>query len=86
MLSHLVGAANRADIRRLRDLEVEKAELEERLVRQQIAFHDAVRQRDADIRGCGMRWHTGSPSNPRQCRIPRRPTRCTGLSRTWNTD
>lgn len=51
MLSHLVGAANRADIRRLRELEEEKAALEERLARQQTAFHDAVVHRDADIQG-----------------------------------
>lgn len=35
MLSHLVGAANRADIRRLQALEAENAALEDRLARQQ---------------------------------------------------
>ena len=49
MLSHLVGAANRADIRRLRVLEDDKAALEDRLARQQIAFHKAVVQRDAEL-------------------------------------
>ena len=42
MLSHLVGAANRADIRRLCQLEEENAELRARLDRQQAAFREAV--------------------------------------------
>ncbi len=46
MLSHLVGAANRADIRRLCLLEAEKAELEAKLERQQ----DVVVSRDSRIR------------------------------------
>ncbi len=50
MLSHLVGAANRADIRRLRDLEQHNAELEAKLRRQQDALHHAVVTRDASIR------------------------------------
>jgi Uncharacterized protein conserved in bacteria (DUF2325) len=50
MLSHLVGAANRADIRRLCLLETEKAALEEKLQRQQQALHEAVVRRDAQIR------------------------------------
>jgi hypothetical protein len=50
MLSHLVGAANRADIRRLCQLEADKAELEARLERQQQALHEAVVTRDARIR------------------------------------
>jgi hypothetical protein len=49
MLSHLVGAANRADIRRLCDLEQRNAELEEKLRRQQEALHHAVVTRDASI-------------------------------------
>jgi hypothetical protein len=49
MLSHLVGAANRADIRRLCQLEADKAELEAKLERQQLAFHEAVATRDAQI-------------------------------------
>ena len=49
MLSHLVGAANRADIRRLCDLEQRCAELETKLSRQQEALHQAVITRDADI-------------------------------------
>jgi hypothetical protein len=50
MLSHLVGAANRADIRRLCELEAENAELRARLDRQQLAFRDAVVTREAHIR------------------------------------
>ena len=49
MLSHLVGAANRADIRRLRLLEEEKAELESKVARQQQQLRDAVVSRDATI-------------------------------------
>lgn len=50
MLSHLVGAANRADIRRLHRLEEEKAALEAKLARQQTQLRDAVVSRDAKIR------------------------------------
>jgi hypothetical protein len=49
MLSHLVGAANRADIRRLCQLEADNAELRTRLDRQQLALRDAVVTRDARI-------------------------------------
>ena len=42
MLSHLVGAANRADIRRLCDLEHRNTELETKLRRQQEALQNAV--------------------------------------------
>jgi len=50
MLSHLVGAANRADIRRLCQLEADNTTLQARLDRQQAAFRDAVVTRDARIR------------------------------------
>lgn len=50
MLSHLVGAANRADIRRLRELEAEKTALEAKVARQQRQLRDAVVTRDATIR------------------------------------
>src|SRR5277367_140724 len=49
MLSHLVGAANRADIRRLRQLEAEKAELDAKVARQQEQLRDAIVSRDATI-------------------------------------
>jgi len=50
MLSHLVGAANRADIVRLHRLEGEKAALEEKLARQQAQLRDAIVTRDNRIR------------------------------------
>ena len=46
MLSHLVGAANRADIRRLRQLADEKADLEARLVRKEEQLHETSAARD----------------------------------------
>jgi Uncharacterized protein conserved in bacteria (DUF2325) len=49
MLSHLVGAANRADIRRLCQLEDDNAALQARLERQQTAVREAVVTRDASI-------------------------------------
>jgi len=49
MLSHLVGAANRADIRRLRDLEADNSALHEKIARQQRQLHAAVAVRDASI-------------------------------------
>jgi len=49
MLSHLVGAANRADIRRLSRLEAERAALEAKLQRQQGQLREAVLSRDATI-------------------------------------
>jgi Uncharacterized protein conserved in bacteria (DUF2325) len=50
MLSHLVGAANRADIRRLRRLEAENGELQAKVERQQRQLRDAIVARDATIR------------------------------------
>jgi hypothetical protein len=50
MLSHLVGASNRADIRRLHRLEEEKAALEEKHARQQDVVRDGIASRDARIR------------------------------------
>lgn len=50
MLSHLVGAANRADIRRLTALEEENAALTEKVERQQHRLHEAITSRDATIR------------------------------------
>lgn len=49
MLSHLVGAANRADIRRLRELEGENAALQEKVARQQSQLRNAVVTREATI-------------------------------------
>ncbi|QFR13592.1 hypothetical protein SK875_B02113 [Burkholderia contaminans] len=47
MLSHLVGAANRADIRRLVALEEENAALHATIERQQVRLHELSAQRDA---------------------------------------
>lgn len=49
MLSHLVGAANRADIRRLADLEAENAALRAKIERQQEQIRDVAQTRDAKI-------------------------------------
>lgn len=50
MLSHLVGAANRADIRRLSALEAENAALRDKLARQQGHLRDDITRRDTRIR------------------------------------
>jgi hypothetical protein len=50
MLSHLVGAANRADIRRLRQLEEDNAALSAKLERQQRQLRDGFTDRDETIR------------------------------------
>ena len=50
MLSHLIGSANRADIKRLAALEGDKAELLAKVERQQIRLCEAVTSRDATIR------------------------------------
>src|SRR3954451_25051332 len=50
MLSHLVGAANRADIRRLRQLEQDNGALTEKLHRQQQQLRDGFTSRDETIR------------------------------------
>jgi chromosome segregation ATPase len=49
MLSHLVGAANQADIRRLCDLDQRNAELEAKPRRQRDALRQAIVTRDASI-------------------------------------
>ena len=50
MLSHLVGASNRADIRRLRQLEEENAALHEKAQQQQGRLRETIAERDATIR------------------------------------
>jgi hypothetical protein len=50
MLSHLVGAANRADIRRLVALEEENAVLKEKIEHQQSKLHELSAERDMSIR------------------------------------
>ena len=53
MLSHLVGAANRADIRRLVALEEENAVLRDKVERQQHRLHEISTERDATIAQLG---------------------------------
>jgi Uncharacterized protein conserved in bacteria (DUF2325) len=72
MLSHLVGAANRADIRRLRQLEQENGALTEKLHRQQQQLRDGFTSRDEIIRQLNAllaRHHPleGSGTNPESC-------------------
>ena len=50
MLSHLVGAANRADIRRLRQLEEDIGALQDKLHRQQQQLREGFTARDGTIR------------------------------------
>jgi Uncharacterized protein conserved in bacteria (DUF2325) len=50
MLSHMLGAANRADIRRLRQLEEENAALSARLEAQQRQLRDGFTEREGRIR------------------------------------
>jgi hypothetical protein len=50
MLSHLVGATNRADIRRLHELERQNADLTEKIERQQKQLRDGFVDRDKRIR------------------------------------
>src|SRR5579871_1111383 len=50
MLSHMIGAANRADIRRLRRLEEENAALTAKLEDQQNLLRDGFTERDRKIR------------------------------------
>ena len=50
MLSHLVGATNRADLVRLRQLEAENAALADKIERQQNQLRDGFVARDATIR------------------------------------
>lgn len=47
MLSHLVGAANRADLRRLVALEADNVALQAKTERQQTRLHEMSRERDA---------------------------------------
>jgi hypothetical protein len=49
MISHLVGATNRADIRRLRELEQQNATLADKLERQQRHLREGFAQRDQTI-------------------------------------
>ncbi|HZZ14192.1 MAG TPA: DUF2325 domain-containing protein [Paraburkholderia sp.] len=54
MLSHLVGAANRADLRRLVALEAENAALKEKIEQQQSRMQETAAQRDALLEGLNV--------------------------------
>ena len=49
MLSHLVGAANRADIRQLQKLQDENSQLRQKIERQQGSFREEITRRDTMI-------------------------------------
>jgi hypothetical protein len=70
MLSHLVGAANRADIRRLRQLEAENAALQEKVSRQQCQLRDAVVTREAIITGLRQALGRAAAASPPQAASP----------------
>ena len=64
MLSHLVGAANRADIRRLQELEREKAALEDKLARQQRHLTETLGAKERQIRELlAMLAERGTPAD-----------------------
>jgi hypothetical protein len=65
MLSHLVGAANRADIRRLARLEEENAALRDKVERQQLRLQQAVTSRDVTIRTLAAPHPTTTPDEER---------------------
>ena len=54
MLSHLIGSANRADVKRLAVLETEKTALLAKVERQQMRLQEAITTRDATIRRLGL--------------------------------
>jgi hypothetical protein len=70
MLSHLVGAANRADLRRLVALEAENAEL-------RLAQHLKRRPRYNATRRASRRKTRSSPSYRKRSRLATRVSRCT---------
>jgi Uncharacterized protein conserved in bacteria (DUF2325) len=82
MLSHLVGAANRADIRRLRQLEQEKAELEARLARKEEQLLETSAARDEAVRALRLRVEPPSllpkqpPDDHAVIQLKARITRC----------
>lgn len=69
MLSHLVGASNRADISRLRRLEEEKAELEARLAGKEEQLLEARAARDGAVRALATRIDPPTAAMPPACLI-----------------
>lgn len=80
MLSHLVGAANRADIRRLRQLEQENGELLAKVARQQTQLRDAVVARDAKIRELAAALSSRLAAEARADAQDEPPTRAAALA------
>jgi hypothetical protein len=71
MLSHLVGAANRADIRRLQELERESVALAAKVQRQQRQLHEGFVDRDRTIRHLNEMLATGERAEASSPRAPR---------------
>ena len=78
MLSHLVGAANRADICRLVALERENAELRERTERNQLRSQELVEERDQAITGWrqGLAELRGERAQRREMQVHADPDEC----------
>jgi hypothetical protein len=72
MLSHLVGASNRADIARLRTLEEDNAQLQAELSTQRRGWRHAVAERDARARGLEEQLHALAAAHtaPEPARAP----------------
>jgi hypothetical protein len=68
MLSHLVGAANRADIRRLRELQQDNAALAAKIERQQRQLQQGFAERDAKIS------HLNELLTEQGCKLSKLPT------------
>ena len=83
MLSHLVGAANRADIRRLCQLEAENAELRARLDGNRRRCVKRSSRATRASRNCGGRW----PTDRADPSVPEKPIACCGSwLRIWSGD
>lgn len=65
MLSHLVGAAARADLRAIHQLQRDKADLEEKVSRQQDRLRDEIGERDHAIAELRQRLETEMAENRR---------------------
>jgi hypothetical protein len=72
MLSHLVGASNRADIARLRVLEEDNAQLQAELSTQRRGWRHALAERDARVRCLEEQLHAlaASPTAPEPAPAP----------------
>lgn len=80
MLSHLVGAANRADIQRLSALEAENAELQEKLRRQQTQLREGFTARDARIRELSLLIANRIADDPQADRAESHPSEHAALN------